>query len=121
MNKVNISEKLSLIDDYWNPRIAGELNGQQIRLVKIKGEFPYHKHDNEEEMFLVIKGLLKLDFKDKILDLFEGEFIIVPRGVLHRPIAEQEVHLMMFVTDSNINTGNLKSELTKESKSLNRI
>lgn len=121
MNKVNILEKLSQIDDYWNPRIAGELNGQQIRLVKIKGEFAFHQHDNEDEMFLVIKGLLKLDFKHKIIDVFEGEFIIVPKGVLHRPIAEKEVHLMMFVTESNINTGNLKNEFTLESKSLKRI
>lgn len=108
INKVNISEKLNRINDHWNPRIAGELNGQQIRLVKIKGEFVYHKHDNEEEMFLVIKGSLTLDFKIKLVDVFEGEFIIVPRGVLHRPIADQEVHLMMFVTESNLNTGNLK-------------
>ena len=121
MNKVNISEKLNLITDYWNPRIAGELNGQQIRLVKIKGEFAYHKHDNEDEMFLVIKGILKLDLKNKLIDVFEGEFIIVPKGVLHRPIAEQEVHLMMFVTESNINTGNLKNEFTLESKSLKKI
>ena len=121
MNKVNILEKLSQIDDYWNPRIAGELNGQQIRLVKIKGEFTFHKHDNDDEMFLVIKGTLKLDFKNKIIDVFEGEFIIVPKGVLHRPIAEKEVHLMMFVTESNINIGNLKNEFTLDSKSLKRI
>ena len=121
MNKVNILEKLSLIDDYWNPRVAGKLNGQQIRLVKIKGEFPFHQQDNEDEMFLVIKGALKLDFKNKIIDVFEGEFIIVPKGVLHRPIAEKEVQLMMFVTESNINTGNLNNELTLDSKSLKSI
>jgi len=121
MNKINISEKLNQIHDYWNPRIAGELNGQQIRLVKIKGEFAFHKHDNEDEMFLVIKGTLKLDFKNKIVDVFEGEFIIVPKGVLHRPIAEQEVQLMMFVTESNVNTGNLKNELTLDSKTLKKI
>ncbi len=121
MKKVNIAEKLSQINDYWNPRIAGELNGQQIRLVKIKGEFAYHRHDNEDEMFLVIKGYLKLDFKNKIIDVFEGEFIIVPKGVFHRPIADQEVHLMMFVTENNINTGNLRNEFTKETQSLERI
>ena len=115
MNKVNISEKLNQITDFWNPRIAGELNGQQIRLVKIKGEFAFHKHDNEDEMFLVIKGTLKLDFKDKLIEVSKGEFIIVPKGVLHRPIADQEVHLMMFVTASNINTGNMKNEFTLES------
>jgi mannose-6-phosphate isomerase-like protein (cupin superfamily) len=115
MNKVNISEKLNQINDFWNPRIAGELNGQHIRLVKIKGEFAFHKHDNEDEMFLVIKGTLKLDFKDKLIEISNGEFIIVPKGVLHRPIADQEVHLMMFVTASNINTGNIKNEFTLES------
>ena len=115
MNKVNILEKLNQINDFWNPRIAGELNGQHIRLVKIKGEFAFHKHDNEDEMFLVIKGTLKLDFKDKLIEVSKGEFIIVPKGVLHRPIADQEVHLMMFVTASNINTGNIKNEFTVES------
>ena len=115
MNKVNILEKLNQINDFWNPRIAGELNGQHIRLVKIKGEFAFHKHDNEDEMFLVIKGTLKLDFKDKLIEVSKGEFIIVPKGVLHRPIADQEVHLMMFVAASNINTGNIKNEFTLES------
>jgi mannose-6-phosphate isomerase-like protein (cupin superfamily) len=115
MNKVNISEKLNQINDFWNPRIAGELNGQQIRLVKVKGEFAFHKHDDEDEMFLVIKGTLKLDFKDKLIEVSKGEFIIVPKGVLHRPIADQEVHLMMFVTASNINTGNIKNDFTLES------
>jgi len=115
MNKVNVLEKLSQINDYWNPRIAGELNGQHIRLVKIIGEFVFHKHDDEDEMFLVIDGTLKLDFKDKLVEVSKGEFIIVPRGVLHKPIAEQEVHLMMFVTASNVNTGDLKNELTLDS------
>jgi mannose-6-phosphate isomerase-like protein (cupin superfamily) len=115
MNKVNILEKLNQITDFWNPRIAGELNGQHIRLVKIKGEFVFHKHDNEDEMFLVIKGTLKLDFKDKLIEVSNGEFIIVPKGVLHRPIADREVHLMMFVTASNINTGNIENEFTLES------
>lgn len=121
MKKVNVSERLSQINDHWNPRIAGELNGQQIRLVKIKGEFPYHKHDDEDEMFLVIKGSLKLDFENKQVDVFEGEFIIVPKGVLHRPIADKEVHLMMFVTESNINTGNLENDITLQPESLEKI
>jgi mannose-6-phosphate isomerase-like protein (cupin superfamily) len=115
MNKVNISEKLNQINDFWNPRIAGELNGQQIRLVKVKGEFAFHKHDAEDEMFLVIEGRLKLDFKDKLIEVSKGEFIIVPKGVLHRPIADQEVHLMMFVTASNVNTGDIKNEFTLDS------
>ncbi len=112
MDKVNIKEKLSQINDQWNPRIAGELNGQQIRLVKIEGDFAYHEHDNEDEMFFVVQGNLKLDFKDKIEEVSEGEFFIVPRGVIHRPVADQEVHLMMFVTAENINTGDINNERT---------
>lgn len=115
MDKVNISEKLAQINDFWNPRIAGELNGQQIRLVKVKGEFAYHKHDNEDEMFFIVKGNLKLDFKDRIIDVSEGEFIIVPKGKIHKPIADEEVHLMIFVAETNVNTGNVKNEFTLES------
>ena len=121
MNKVNIAEKLTHIKDHWNPRVAGELNGQQIRLVKILGDFPFHMHENEEEMFFVTKGTLILEFKDTRVVLNEGEFLIVPRGVLHRPVAEKEVHLMMFVSASNVNTGNLNNERTLETDSLERI
>ena len=121
MHKVNISEKLDLINDHWNPRIAGELNGQHIRLVKIKGELAYHQHENEDEMFLVIKGNLKLDFKGKIVDVGEGEFFIVPKGVTHRPIADEEVQLMMFVTASNINTGDIVNDFTLDTNTLDRI
>ncbi len=121
MKKINISEKLKLIQDHWHPRIAGELNGQQIRLVKVQGEFPFHKHDHEDEMFLVIKGSLILEFKEKKVDLNEGEFLIVPKGTLHRPIAKEEVELMMFVTAGNVNTGDLKNERTLEADSLERI
>ena len=121
MKKVNVAEKLSQINDYWNPRIAGELNGQQIRLVKIKGDFAYHTHDNEDEMFFVVKGNLKLDFKDKIEEVCEDEFFIVPKGVLHRPIADEEVHLMMFVTKENINTGDISNTYTLDTGKLEKI
>ena len=121
MKKVNIAEKLNLITDHWNPRVAGELNDQQIRLVKVKGEFPFHKHDHEDEMFLVIKGSLILDFKEEQVALEEGEFLIVPKGKLHRPVAKDEVELMMFVTAGNVNTGDLKNERTLEADSLERI
>lgn len=121
MQKVNIKEKLNQITDHWNPKIAGELNGQQIRLVKILGDFEFHKHENEDEMFLVINGWLKLDFKNKIIDVAEGEFFIVPKGVLHRPIAEKEVHLMMFVSESNVNTGNIKNKYTLDTNTLDKI
>lgn len=121
MEKVNIKGKLSKINEYWNPRIAGELNGQQVRLVKIKGEFDFHKHSDEDEMFLVIKGIVILDFEDKSLELNEGEYLIVPRGVVHRPIAKEEAHLMMFTKASNVNTGNIKNEMTLDTDKLDWI
>ena len=121
MKKINIAEKLDQIHDYWNPRIAAELNGQQIRLVKIKGIFDYHTHENDDEMFLVIEGNLKLDISSKIIDLTAGEFIVIHRGTIHRPIAEEEVHLMMFVSSSNINTGNIENEFTLDTKYLDHI
>jgi mannose-6-phosphate isomerase-like protein (cupin superfamily) len=120
--KVNIKEKLALINDHWHPRIVGELNGQQIRLVKILGnDFALHTHENEDEMFMVIKGGIKLEFLDSQVELNEGEFFIVPKGVKHRPIAKEEAHLMMFVTASNVNTGNIENKFTLDSNRLDRI
>lgn len=121
MKKVNIKEKLEKINDYWNPRVAAELNGQQIRLVKIKGDFEFHQHDNDDEMFLVIKGTLKLDFKNEFSIVKEGEFFVVPRGIVHRPIAKEEVHLMMFVSAINTNTGNIQNEQTLDTELLKKI
>jgi mannose-6-phosphate isomerase-like protein (cupin superfamily) len=119
--KVNIQEKLEQINDHWNPRIVGELNGQQIRLVKIIGdEFAPHQHEDEDEMFFVIKGGIKLEFENGEIDLKEGEFYIVPKGTVHRPLAEEEAHLMMFVTASNVNTGNIENEFTLDAKTLER-
>jgi mannose-6-phosphate isomerase-like protein (cupin superfamily) len=120
--KVNIKEKLNLINDYWNPRVVGELNGQQIRLVKIIGdEFALHKHEAEDEMFMVIKGKIKLEFSDSEVDLEEGEFFIVPKGVEHRPIANEEAQLMMFVSASNVNTGNIENKFTLDTNKLEKI
>jgi len=121
MKKVNIAEKLSQINDHWNPRVAAELNGQQIRLVKILGDFAFHKHDNEDEMFFVVKGKLKLEFKDAIEEVNEGEFFVVPKGVVHRPVAEREVHLMMFTAAENVNTGDIKNEMTLDTEKLKKI
>jgi mannose-6-phosphate isomerase-like protein (cupin superfamily) len=115
MDKVNVSDKLKLISEYWKPIIVGELNNQQIRLVKIKGEFVIHQHDNEDEFFLVIKGLLKMDYGDRIIDIKEGEFIIIPKGIKHRPIADIETHLLLFEPDSILNTGNVRNEMTLDS------
>ena len=114
IEKVNIAEKLSLFTDYWNPRIAGELNGQQVKLAKFKGEFVWHKHENEDELFYVLKGEFNMEFRDKTILLKENEFLIVPKGVEHRPVAENEVSIMLFEPSSTINTGNTKGDLTKE-------
>ncbi len=115
MQKVNIQDKLNMITEYWKPIIVGELNNQQVRLVKIKGEFIMHKHDNEDEFFLVLKGRFKMDYGDRMIDLHEGEFIIIPRGTEHKPVADEECHLLLFEPDSVLNTGNVRNELTHDS------
>ena len=117
MNKVNLREKLSQIADYWNPRIAGELNGQQVKLVKFRGPFIWHYHDHEDELFLVVKGSFVMEFRDKNVEVKEGEFLIVPRGTEHRPNAPEEVEVLLFEPASTLNTGNLINELTKENLS----
>ena len=111
-NPINLAEKLSEIQDYWNPRIAGELNGQHVKLAKVRGEFVWHRHQNEDELFLVLKGVLDLELRDGTVTLRPGEFFIVPRGVEHRPVAEEEVHLLMFEPASTLNTGNVRNERT---------
>ena len=119
MEKINLQDKLSLFTDHWNPRIVGELNDQQVKLAKLKGEFIWHKHDNEDELFLVLDGVLTLEFRDKKVQLKENEFIIVPKGVEHRPIAKKEVAVLLFEPKTTINTGKLENELTK--KKLDKI
>lgn len=114
MNKVNLIKKLSLFTDHWNPRIVGELNGQYVKLAKLKGEFVWHKHDEEDELFYVVSGHLKMEFREKVVDLAPGEFIIVPRGVEHRPVAEEEVSVMLFEPKGTLNTGDTVNELTRK-------
>lgn len=113
MHKVNISEKLALFSEHWSPKIVGELNGQHVKLAKLKGEFVWHKHDAEDEMFLVIKGSFRMEYRDKTMVLNEGEFLIVPKGVEHRPVADEEVSIMLFEPATTLNTGDADSELTK--------
>jgi mannose-6-phosphate isomerase-like protein (cupin superfamily) len=114
INKINIAEKLNLFSDHWNPRIVGELNGQHVKLVKFQGEFVWHKHDNEDEMFLVLEGSFRMELRDKTININKGEFIIIPKGVEHKPSAEKEVHIMLFEPAGTLNTGNnSESELTK--------
>src|SRR5580692_7510806 len=112
MQKVSLREKLASFQDHWNPRIAGELNGQQVKLVKFQGEFVWHHHDNEDELFLVIAGRFRMEFRDKHVWVEEGEFLIVPRGVEHRPVAEQEVSVLLFEPAQIKHTGAVESELT---------
>jgi mannose-6-phosphate isomerase-like protein (cupin superfamily) len=114
MNKVNLPEKFNLIQDHWNPRIAGELNGQQVKLVKFKGEFVWHKHDHEDEMFFVVQGEFNMELRDQVITVRENEFIIIPRGVEHKPVALHEVSVMLFELASTLNTGDTRNEMTKE-------
>lgn len=110
MEKVNLSEKLAQIDEHWRPKIVGELNGQEIKLVKFQGEFPWHHHEDEDEMFLGVRGTFDLEFRDRKVTVGPGEFVIVPRGIEHRPTAEQEVEVMLFEPANLLNTGNITDE-----------
>jgi len=113
MEKVIIEEKLTLFSEYWSPKIVGELNGQHVKLAKFKGAFVWHKHDNEDEMFLVVEGILKMEFRDKTIEIFKNEFLIVPKGTEHRPFAEEEVSVLLFEPATTLNTGDKENELTK--------
>jgi len=112
MGKVNLENKLSLFSEYWSPKIVGELNGQMVKLVKFKGPFVWHHHDNEDELFYVVRGKFDMEFKDKTVGITEGEFIIVPRGVEHRPNAREECEGMLFEPATTLNTGNVENERT---------
>ena len=114
MQKVNLSEKFDLFDEYWSPKIVGELNGQYVKLAKLKGEFVWHQHEDEEELFLVIQGRLIIELRENNVVLEAGEFFIVPRGVEHRPVAEEEAHVLLFEPKSTQRTGNVKTERTVE-------
>jgi mannose-6-phosphate isomerase-like protein (cupin superfamily) len=113
MNRVNLAEKLAAFTDYWNPRIIGQLNGQQVKLVKFRGAFIWHQHEAEDELFLVVKGRFRMEFRDRAVDLDEGELLVVPRGVEHRPVADEEVHVLLFEPASTVNTGSAGGELTR--------
>ncbi|MBZ0268171.1 cupin domain-containing protein [bacterium] len=115
MDKVNLADKLGRIAEHWSPRVVGALNGQHVKLVKLKGEFVWHHHEHEDELFLVVKGSLAMHFrKDKVVELREGEFLIVPRGVEHKPVAAEEVEVLLFEPESTLNTGNVRNERTVE-------
>ena len=112
MEKVNLREKLSKFSEHWKPKIAGELNGQQVKLVKFKGPFVWHHHEAEDEMFLVVEGRFRMEFRDHAVWLEKGEFLIVPRGVEHRPVADEEAQVLLFEPASTLNTGNTLNEMT---------
>jgi mannose-6-phosphate isomerase-like protein (cupin superfamily) len=113
MKKVNLAEKFSLFTDHYNPRIIGELNNQHVKAVKLKGPFVWHKHDHEDELFLVVKGTLTMELRDQTIHIHEGEFLIVPRGVEHRPVADEEVHVVLFEPATTLNTGDVENEMTR--------
>jgi mannose-6-phosphate isomerase-like protein (cupin superfamily) len=112
MEVVNLTQKLSTFGEYWKPKIVGELNGQHVKLVKFQGEFLWHHHDNEDEMFYVVKGRFTMRFRERDVIVREGEFIIVPRGVEHMPVADEECHIVLFEPATTLNTGNVKNERT---------
>jgi mannose-6-phosphate isomerase-like protein (cupin superfamily) len=105
VEKVNLAEKFAKFHDHWKPRIAAELNGQLVKLVRFQGEFVWHHHEREDEMFLVVRGSFRMELRDRTIELHEGEFLVVPRGVEHRPVADQEVEVMLFEPASTVNTG----------------
>ncbi|AMV40188.1 cupin domain-containing protein [Planctomyces sp. SH-PL62] len=112
MTKVSLREKLALFQNHWNPRIVGESNGRHVKLVKFQGEFVRHEHDAEDELFLVVQGRFRMDFRDRRVWLEEGEFPIVPRGIEHRPVAQHEVHVLLFEPVGTLNTGDAPGERT---------
>ena len=112
MEKVNLAEKLSTFSDYFNPRIVGELNGQQVKLVKFQGEFIWHHHDHEDELFYVVKGNFDMQMRDKTITVNAGEFLIMPRGIEHKPVARDEVEILLFEPATTLNTGNVENEMT---------
>ena len=118
MDKVNLAQKLASFSEQWQPRIVGELNGQHVKLAKIQGEFIWHHHQNEDELFLVVHGSIILQLRDRDIHLAEGEMFIVPRGVEHRPIATEEAHILMFEPAGTLNTGNVRNERTYEATPL---
>lgn len=114
MEKINLAEKLGLFSGFWQPKIVAELNGQHVKLVKFSGAFVWHHHDQEDELFLVVKGRFRMDFRDRQVWIEEGELIVVPKGVEHRPVAEDEVSVLLFEPASTLNTGNVRGEMTVE-------
>lgn len=114
MQVINIAEKFNQFTDRWNPRVIGSLNGQEVKIAKVKGDFIWHHHENEDELFLVVNGTLGIEFRDRTVELQPGEMIIVPKGMEHRPFAKEEAEIMMFEPSSTLNTGTIENEFTRK-------
>ena len=114
LHKVNLAEKFASFSDHWSPKTAGELNGQEVRLVKMRGPFDWHHHEHEDELFLVHRGRFRMELRDGMIELEAGDFIIVPRGVEHRPVADEEVEVVLFEPAATVNTGNVRTERTRD-------
>jgi mannose-6-phosphate isomerase-like protein (cupin superfamily) len=114
VDKVSLSDKFASFSDFWSPKVVAELNGQQVKLAKLHGEFVWHHHDDEDELFLVVKGSLRVEFRDRVVELGEGEFLVVPRGVDHRPVADEPCEVVLFEPASTLNTGNVREERTRD-------
>ena len=114
MNRINLAEKLAQFSDHWNPRVVAELNGQHVKLVKLEGEFVWHHHEREDELFLVLRGSLAIHFRDRVVELGEGEMCVVPRGVEHKPVARGEAAVLLVEPASTLNTGNVREERTRD-------
>ncbi|MEM9545829.1 MAG: cupin domain-containing protein [Bacteroidota bacterium] len=112
MEVINVKEKFGLFQDHWSPRIIGQLNGQDVKIAKVKGEFVWHNHKDEDELFYIIKGTLKIEFEDGMRTLKEGDMLIIPKGVEQKPIAEEEVWIMLFEPQAIKHTGNVQHEMT---------
>ena len=114
MEKINLTDKFSIFDEHWSPKVIAELNGQHVKVAKIQGEFEWHQHENEDELFWVVKGLLKIHLRDRTIELNPGEIFVVPKGVEHKPAADNEVHIVMFEPAGTVNTGSNVSDRTVE-------
>jgi mannose-6-phosphate isomerase-like protein (cupin superfamily) len=114
MEKVNLEDKLSQFQEMWSPKIIGALNGQLVKLVKVKGAFVWHRHENEDELFLILDGTLDIEFRDRTIHLKQGEFLVVPRGIEHRPVAKEEASILLFEPEATLNTGDTSGPMTVE-------
>ena len=121
MKKVNLAAKLSQFEEHWSPKIVAELNGQYVKVVKFQGEYVWHDHENEDELFWVVKGHIRIELRDRTVELDEGEFLVVPRGVEHRPVADEEAEVVLFEPASTVNTGAVEHEYTRQPSELEHL